>query len=136
MKEIFFGIFAGVITSLGMGGGALLILLLNYFTDLNQHLIQGANLIFFIPTSIVSTISNYKNNKIDWKIIKAVGISGIIGAVIGSKTSQNINSNNLKKHFGYFLLLIAILEIYEFFKLYINNKKDNNNNKEKMKGEK
>ena len=35
--EIVFGILAGIITSLGMGGGAILILFLTIFLNIDQH---------------------------------------------------------------------------------------------------
>ena len=81
MKEIIFGVFSGIIAALGMGGGTILIMLLNIFTKLNQHLIQGINLIFFIPTAIVAIYLNIKNRIIDYKISFIIIISGIIGGV-------------------------------------------------------
>lgn len=127
MKEIFFGIVSGTVAALGMGGGTILIMLLNFFTRLNQHLIQGINLIFFIPTAIVAIYLNIKNKIIDYKISSIIIISGIIGAVVGANISFKIDSQNLKKYFGYFLLLIAFLETYQFFKKYILRKKEDNN---------
>ena len=63
MKEILFGLISGIVAALGMGGGTILILLLGIFTNLKQHLIQGTNLIFFIPTSIVAIYMNIKNKR-------------------------------------------------------------------------
>lgn len=123
MKEIIFGILSGTIAALGMGGGTILIMLLNFFTVLEQHLIQGINLIFFIPTAIVAIIYDMKNKIIDYKISKILIISGIIGAVIGANISFKIENMYLKKYFGYFLLIIAILETYQFYKKYIKMKK-------------
>ena len=123
--EFVFGIISGIVSALGMGGGTILILLLNIFKNLDQHLVQGINMIFFIPTSIISVIIN--RNKIDYKVSKIVIFSGIIGAVIGSIISFKINSENLKKYFGFFLLVIAIFEIISLFKQYRFKQKDNNN---------
>ena len=119
MKEILFGILAGIVTSLGMGGGVILILLLSLFSNLNQHMMQGVNLLFFIPTSVVANFMNVKNKNIDYKICKTIAITGIIGAAIGSDLSFKISNENLKKYFGIFLCFIAIFEIYSFFKKYI-----------------
>ena len=123
MKEIIFGILSGTIAALGMGGGTILIMLLNFFTGLEQHLIQGINLIFFIPTAIVAIIFDIKNKIIDYKISKILIISGIIGAVIGAKISFKIENPDLKKYFGYFLLIIAIIELYKFYKKYLKKEK-------------
>lgn len=126
MGEIIIGILSGMVAALGMGGGTILILLLGIFTSLEQHIIQGSNLIFFIPTSIVAIIMNIKNKTINYKNAFIIIISGIIGAIVGCKISFAIESQKLKKYFGIFLLGIAIFEIYDFFSQYIKSKKENN----------
>lgn len=126
MLEIIFGIIAGIISSLGMGGGAILILLLSLFLNTEQHIAQATNLIFFIPTSITAILMNIKSKKINWKISKPIIIYGIIGAVIGSKISNYLPGKKLKKIFGIFLLVIAIFQIYEIYVSYTKNKKTNN----------
>ena len=127
MKEILIGTISGTVAALGMGGGTVLILLLGIFTNMNQHLIQGTNLIFFIPTSITAIYMNIRNKTIDYKISKVVIFSGIIGAFVGSRLSFKFESNDLKKYFGIFLLIIAIFEIYSLIKQYKVDKKENNN---------
>ena len=62
MINIIFGVISGIISSLGIGGGTILIFLLISFSEIEQHIAQGVNLIFFIPTSIVSIFINLKNN--------------------------------------------------------------------------
>lgn len=126
MKEILIGIVSGTVAALGMGGGTILILLLGIFTNMNQHLIQGTNLIFFVPTSITAIYMNIKNKTIDYKKAIIIIFSGIIGAVIGSKLSFEFDSSTLKKYFGIFLLIIAFFEIYSYLKEYILEKKENN----------
>ena len=73
-------------------------------------------MVFFIPTSIVAIFINFKNKNIELKTALIVIISGIIGAMIGAKISVNLNVLELKKYFGYFLIIIAINEIYSFIK--------------------
>lgn len=126
MKEIIIGMLSGTVAALGMGGGTVLILLLGIFSDMSQHLIQGTNLIFFIPTSITAIIMNVKNKTIDYKKSGIIIFAGIIGAVIGSKLSFKFESENLKKYFGIFLLFIAFFEIYSLIKQYKVDKKENN----------
>lgn len=126
MKEIIFGIVSGAVAALGMGGGTILILLLSLFSKMNQHLVQGTNLLFFIPTSLIAIYMNFKNKTIDYKISKIIICSGIIGAIVGSISSLKIDSNSLKKYFGIFLLIISIFEIYSFFTQYKLDKKENN----------
>ncbi len=109
-----------------MGGGTILILLLSIFMNLDQHVAQATNLIFFIPTAITSVIIGIKNKNINVKEALVIVVSGIIGAIISANISSNLNVNLLRKMFGAFLLIIAIYEIYSWFNMYIKNKKGHN----------
>ena len=112
MINIFIGTISGVISSLGMGGGAILILCLSLFMGKDQHVAQGANLIFFIPTAIVAIFLNQKNKLIKWKTGLVIIVFGIIGTIIGAKISVNLDTNRLKLYFGIFLLGVVFFEIY------------------------
>lgn len=116
MKEIIFGVISGIVAATGMGGGTILILLLNLFGNVDQHLVQGINLVFFIPTSIVAIYMNIKHKTIDYKIAKIIIVFGIIGAICGSLLSFKIENQNLKKYFGLFLIFIAIFQTYSYVK--------------------
>lgn len=126
MEKVLIGIVAGIISGLGMGGGTVLIFLLGLICGIEQHIAQATNLIFFVPTSIVAIMVNLKNKKVDLKLATIISICGIIGAVIGAKISVQTDVKMLRKYFGYFLLIIAIHEIYSLVKEYINHKKRNN----------
>lgn len=106
-----------------MGGGTILILLLSIFMNLDQHVAQATNLIFFIPTAITSVIIGIKNKNINVKEAWLIVVSGIVGAIISANISSNLNVKILRKMFGAFLLIIAIYEIYFWFNMYIKNKK-------------
>lgn len=62
--------------------GTILILLLNLFQNIDQHMIQGINLVFFIPTSIVAIYMNVKHKSIDYKIATVIIIFGVVGAIV------------------------------------------------------
>ena len=109
-----------------MGGGTILILLLSIFMNLEQHVAQATNLIFFIPTAITSVVIGIKNKNINVKDVWLIVISGIVGAIISANISSNLNVNLLRKMFGAFLLIIAIYEIYSCFNVHIKNKKGHN----------
>lgn len=123
MKEIFIGAISGIFSGIGMGGGTILILLLNIFEGLEQHIAQATNLIYFVPTAISAIIVNYREKNIDTKLAKTISIYGIIGAVIGAIISVNTDVQKLRKFFGIFLVIIAIHEIYTLFKEYKSHKK-------------
>ena len=122
--EIIYGGISGVVSALGMGGGTILIVLLSIFMEMEQHKAQATNIVFFIPTSITSTIMNIKNKRIRWDFAKIITFFGVIGAAIGSVFSINLNTNTLKKLYGLFLAIIAIYEIFNLIKLHKNNEKN------------
>ena len=124
MITFFIGVISGIISGLGMGGGTILILLLVFFMNFDQHVAQATNLIFFIPTAIIACIVNFKQKVIDYKIGIKLIIFGIIGAVIGANLSFKINSQNLKKYFGIFLLVIESYEIITIVYEYIKKRKN------------
>lgn len=124
--EIFIGLISGVVSGTGMGGGTILIFLLSYVMQIEQHVAQAANLVFFIPTSIVAIIVNLKNKNIDLKLGIIISIFGILGAIIGANISIHIDVLILKRSFGIFLAIIAIHEIYSIVKQYKKSKNENN----------
>ena len=123
MLEIIIGILAGIFTGLGMGGGSVLILFLTLFLNLEQHIAQATNLLFFIPSALVCIILNTKRKLINFKNAMFFIVFGVIGAVCGAVVSRNMPVTKLRKLFGVFLLFISAYEIYSYFKLYIKGKK-------------
>lgn len=118
MLPTIFGIIAGIVTGLGMGGGTILILLLSLFMDLEQHIAQATNLVFFIPTSLAAIVINIKQKNVDFKLAVNISIFGILGSIIGVLISEKISSAHLRKYFAVFILIIAIHEIYKLYKEY------------------
>lgn len=102
-----------------MGGGSILILLLSVFTENSQKMIQGINLIFFVPTALIAIFINLKRKNIDLKLSVIITFLGIIGAIIGSNIAFKISDDLLKKLFVFFLSIITIYEIYVYFNKYI-----------------
>lgn len=118
MLPVLFGLISGIVTGLGMGGGTVLILLLSLFLNMEQHIAQATNLIFFIPTSIAAIIMNIRQKNIELKLAFIICIFGIMGATIGAIIAENISSQNLRKYFAIFILIIAIHEVYVIYREY------------------
>lgn len=127
MLEILIGIVSGIIGGLGMGGGTVLILFLSLFLDVEQHIAQATNIVFFVPTAISAIIVSIKNKNINFKIALPICLWGTLGAFVGACISLKMNMNLLRKCFGAFLIFIAIYQTYEYKK----TKKKHNNTKNK-----
>ncbi len=117
---------SSVLAGMGIGGGAIFILLSNIFLDIGQKEAQLLNLIAFLAVSLGATISNIKNKEIDIKAVKKVLPMAIIGSLVGTHFFNKINEQKLSRYFIYFLLLIGIYEIISSVKKM---KKEKNNTK-------
>ena len=134
MEKILIGLVSGIVSGTGMGGGTVLIFLLTIMNNVEQHIAQATNLIFFIPTSIMAIIVNLKNKNINLKLGIYISIFGILGAIIGANIAIYTNVDTLRKYFGAFLLIIVLHEIYSIIKEYKKGKKEENIIKKERKG--
>lgn len=116
MLEVLIGVVSGIIGGLGMGGGTILILFLSVFLDIEQHIAQSTNIIFFVPTAIAAIAVNLKNKNINLKIAVPICLWGILGAFIGACISMKMDVSLLKKCFGGFLIFIAFYQMYGYIK--------------------
>ena len=122
MLQILFGLLAGICTSLGFGGGSILILLLTNFMNLDLNVAKATNLLCFIPSALISIIINSKHNLINYKSSFIIILFGLLGVISGFLISKKIPFDILKKIFGSFLLFVSFYEIYSYYKLYIKGK--------------
>ncbi len=129
MGEMIIGIVSGIVSGTGMGGGTILIFLLTFLYQVEQHVAQATNLIFFIPTSLMAIIINIKNKNVDLKLGTLISVYGILGAIIGANISIHTDVKNLRKYFGIFLIVVSLHEIYSIFKSYKKEKNDKNKSK-------
>lgn len=111
----YFGIIAGIIGGMGMGGGTILIPLLTIFLSVGQVTAQGINLISFFALASVALIFHFKNKLVDTKYLFIIIASASLFAVAGSFCAYIIPANILRICFGSFLILISLLQFYVFF---------------------
>lgn len=109
--KILISIISATLAGMGIGGGALFVMLATTFLGFEQKVAQALNLVMFIAVGITATISNFKDKKVDLKIAKKMIICLIIGSFIGTFLFDKINNYDLKKYFSYFLVVIGIYEI-------------------------
>lgn len=103
---------SGLLGSMGLGGGTILIVYLTYFRYMAQTEAQGINLVCFIPIAILAVILYSRQRLTDAKIIWPLIIFGCIGAVAGFILLEFIPNEILGKLFGGFLILLAIREFF------------------------
>lgn len=117
MTNIIVGFFSGIISGMGIGGGAILIPALILLQNISQQVAQGINLLYFLPTAAVSLIVHIKNKNVVLKTALILGISGVLGAIAGSLLAVKMPSDLLRRFFGIFLFLIGVYEVYKGIQL-------------------
>ena len=100
----------GVISGLGIGGGSILMVLLTAVIGLEQRAAQGINLLYFLPTALASLLFHIKNRYVDWQAAIPAAICGCAAAALGAILAQRIDTGILRKLFGAFLLVVAVME--------------------------
>lgn len=110
--NILIGFFTGVLASMGLGGGFILVVWLTMFADVNQKAAQGINLLFFLPIALISLVIHMKNGLIDKALVKKLAFGGVFGAVIGTFAVQHLSSDFLRILFALFLLGFGLKELF------------------------
>lgn len=104
------GTFSAIIGSMGLGGGGVLIIYFNLFTQIPQPLAQGINLLFFIPSAVVAIIIYVKKKLINFELAIKFSLLGLIGAILGSILAGFIDAKILSKLFAGLLLVMGVMQ--------------------------
>ena len=111
MVNFLCGLFSGIFTGFGVGGGLFLIMLLGWVSNFSQLEIQTINLIYYIPTAIFSVWVYSKEKSIDFKVGIKFVVLAVITAVIGAILANSIDVNLLRKLFAVYLIGIGVIFI-------------------------
>jgi len=109
---ILIGSVLGFLTGLGTGGGSLLILWLTAVADHPQEIARAVNLLFFLPSALISSLFHRRQGTIDLKIALPAALLGCVSAAVFTLLSANIDLQLLKKCFGVLLIVTGLREIF------------------------
>lgn len=112
MGALLAGLLSGLIGSMGLGGGAVLIIYLSVWTETKQLTAQGINLLFFLPIAACSVIIYAFKKKIKFRLVLKLAAFGALGAVLGSFVATFIGSGVTAKIFGGLLVLMGAKELF------------------------
>ncbi len=114
---VFLGLFVGVVTGLlGAGGGFLIIPSLVLFLKLPMKKAVGTSLFIIAINSLLGFLFSLKQFEYNWTLMLSFTALAVLGLFIGSRLSDKIPGESLKKGFGWFVLIMGIYIITrEFF---------------------
>lgn len=112
MINAIIGFLSGVIASMGLGGGFVLLIWLTLFEGIAQRTAQGINLLFFLPVAVLSVIMHLRAGLINKKLVLSMIPGGILGAILGTLGSQLMGNDLLRKLYAIFLLAFGLRELF------------------------
>lgn len=109
--SLIIGTALGFLSGLGVGGGSLLILWLTQILGMSYEPARIINLMFFLPAAIISSFYRRKEGTLKIKELLPGIIAGCIAAAAASILSTNLDTDLIKKCFGFLLLLAGCREL-------------------------
>jgi uncharacterized protein len=105
---VMYGVLIGLVTGfLGAGGGFLLIPALVILMKLPMKEAIGTSLLIIALNSLIGFLGDIGRHPIDWKFITIISAIAVAGIFVGGYFNQKVNSNKLKKGFGWFVLIMG-----------------------------
>ena len=110
LSYILVGLIGGILSgAFGIGGGTIMVPALVFLFGLSQHQAQGTALaVMLAPVFILAVLRYYAEGHVNMHMALYIAFGFIFGAFIGAHFVQGVPDANLKRAFGFFLILIGI----------------------------
>lgn len=112
IEFVIIAVISSILAGMGIGGGALFVILITMFLKYDQIDAQALNLIMFVFSGISASIANGKKKIILKDVLKKTLPFLIIGSVIGITLLKNIPKEKISTYFNVFMLFLGIYEIF------------------------
>lgn len=106
------GAITGVLSGFGVGGGTLLLIYMTTFAGVEQHLAQGINLLYFLPTAALALPAHIKNGYVDKPTALPAIAAGLLGTAVAAWVATALDVTLLRRIFGAFLIYVGIRELF------------------------
>ncbi|WP_017257701.1 sulfite exporter TauE/SafE family protein [Pedobacter arcticus] len=109
------GITVGILSGLvGAGGGFLIVPALVFFMYLPMNKAVGTSLLVIAINSLIGFTGDWLNiPQIDWNFLLIFSLIASIGVFLGVYINRFVDNQKLKKVFGYFVFIMAIVIVIE-----------------------
>lgn len=96
---------------LGIGGGVIMVPAMIVFFGMPPVIAKGTSVAVIVPSSLMGTVRNRSKRNVDLKVAAAVGVAGVVTAVIGSSIADSIDATVSNVLFAVLLVVVASLQI-------------------------
>ena len=97
----------GILSSWGVGGGTLLLLIMTLVLDVPAGDAMAVNLLYFLPTAAMGLLYHQKNGLLERPVLRAAAPWGTAAAAAGALLATAVDVSLLRRPFGIYLLLAA-----------------------------
>jgi uncharacterized membrane protein YfcA len=103
------GIIAGVVAALcGVGGGVIMVPAFVFFLAMPQKMAVATSLAIIIPTALMATTQNARNDLVNWKVAAITAISASALAYFGAGWLKSMSDATLTRIFGTVLIIFGL----------------------------
>jgi hypothetical protein len=103
------GIISGVVAALcGVGGGVVMVPAFVFFLALPQKMAVATSLAIIMPTALMATTQNARNDLVNWKVAAITAISASIFAYFGAGWLKSMSNETLTRIFGTILVVFGL----------------------------
>lgn len=114
------GITTGIVTGLlGIGGGFLIVPALLLWVKLPMKAAIGTALFIITINSAAGFIASYSSVAIEWPLLLKFVAGAVAGIIAGTKLSEKIKADHLKKVLAVFIILTSVYVLYRQFNCLI-----------------
>jgi uncharacterized membrane protein YfcA len=104
------GVFSGLV---GAGGGFLIVPALVLLMGMQMPIAVGTSLLIIAMNSLLGFTGDFSHiEPIDWNYLFVFSIVGSVGVLLGGYIINFLNADKLKKVFGFFVLMMAVVIIF------------------------
>lgn len=103
------GLACGTVSAWGVGGGTLLLLVMTLLLQADARTAQCVNLLFFLPTAASALWLHWKAGCLHLPTARSAIPPAVLCAAAGAFLSTALSTDALRKPFGIYLLVSAVL---------------------------
>ncbi len=118
------GFFAGVLNTLAGFGSIISLAIYMDLMGIPGHIANATNRINILASSSISTVTFYKNGKLDLSKNIWIIVVILIGAIVGIILATNLDSDGFKSAFNYMLIPVLIILLLNPKKIIHSNPED------------